>query len=296
MEELDLKNKKLSFIIPTYNEEKSIGKIVKKLLKVLPKISDDYEILVINDGSSDNTKKAAKEAGATDFSHPYNIGNGAAVKTGLRKAKGDIFVMMDGDGQHNPEDIPRLLKHIKEYDMVVGARGTSSEVKIHRSLANKAYNSLASYVTSFKVQDLTSGFRAIRSKIAKKYLHLLPNTFSYPSTITLATIMTGHSVKYVDIKTFYRSGKSKIKLMKDGMRFFLIITKIATLFSPLRIFMPISIAFFLFGTANYVYTYLMFKTFTNMSMLMYSTSIIIFMMGLVAEQIAQLRIEKSYEK
>jgi glycosyltransferase involved in cell wall biosynthesis len=293
LEESDLKNKKLSVIIPVYNEEKSVGKVVKKVIKVLSKISDDYEILVINDGSSDKTKKAAKDAGAFVFSHPYNIGNGAAVKTGLRKAKGDIFIMMDGDGQHNPEDIPRLLKHIKEYDMVVGARSTSSEVKIHRSLANKIYNSFATYITSFKIEDLTSGFRVIKAQIAKRYLHLLPNTFSYPSTITLATIMTGHSVKYVDIKTFYRSGKSKIRLLRDGVRFFLIITKIATLFSPLRIFMPISIFFFLFGTFNYIYTYLMYKTFTNMSMLMYSTSIIIFMMGLVAEQIAQLRIEKS---
>jgi glycosyltransferase involved in cell wall biosynthesis len=293
LKQLDIKNCKISVIVPTYNEEGNIGKVVRKLKDVVSKINDNFEILVINDGSTDNTKKAAKDAGATVISHPYNIGNGAAVKTGMRNAAGDIFILLDGDGQHNPDDIPKLLEHINDYDMIVGARNTSSEVKFHRKLANKIYNSLATYVTSFKIEDLTSGFRVIRAPLAKKYLHLLPNTFSYPSTITLATLMTGHSVKYVRIKTFYRSGKSKIKLLQDGTRFFLIITKVATLFSPLRIFLPISFLFFTFGSINYAYTYLTSKAFTNMSMLLYSTSIIIFMMGLVAEQIAQLRIEES---
>ncbi|MFC1855676.1 glycosyltransferase family 2 protein, partial [Thermodesulfobacteriota bacterium] len=228
--EIDVSKCKISVIIPVYNEAKRIPKVVKHVLEVLPTITENYEVFVINDGSTDDTKNAAEGAGATVISHPYNIGNGAAVKTGLRAASGDILIMLDGDGQHNPEDIHELVKYIKNYDMVVGARGTTSEVRLHRKIANKIYNSFATYVASFPIEDLTSGFRVIRAPIAKKFLHLLPNTFSYPSTITLATLITGQSVKYVKIKTFYRSGKSKIKLIKDGARFFLIITKIATLF------------------------------------------------------------------
>jgi glycosyltransferase involved in cell wall biosynthesis len=289
---IDIKNAKITVIIPTYNEEINIVKVVTKVNDVMTTLGNDFEIIVVNDGSTDGTKKSAEEAGARVISHPYNIGNGAAVKTGLRNADGDIFVLLDGDGQHNPDDIPGLLEHISEYDMVVGARGTTSEVTFHRKLANKIYNSFASYMTAFKIEDLTSGFRVIRSHIARKFVNLLPNTFSYPSTITLATLMTGHSVKYVKIKTFYRGGKSKIKLLKDGTRFFLIITKVATLFSPLRIFLPMSFIFFVLGSLNYLYTYMLNQTFTNMSMLMYATSVIIFMMGLVAEQVAQLRTEK----
>ncbi len=293
MRRLNVEKSKISVIIPTYNEDMNIAAVIKKIKKVMATVADDCNIYVINDGSTDNTAAVAKKAGATVISHPYNIGNGAAVKTGLRNVPGDIFILMDGDGQHNPEDIPKLIEHISEYDMVVGARSDKSEVRAHRKIANKMYNSLATYISSFKVEDLTSGFRVIRAKIARKYIYLLPNTFSYPSTITLAAIMTGHSVKYVKIKTFYRGGKSKIKLIKDGTRFFLIITKIATLFSPLRIFLPTSLIFFILGTVNYMYTYFASRTFTNMSMLLYSTAVIIFMMGLVAEQIAQLRIEKS---
>lgn len=296
MKELDIKKCKISIIIPTYHEEENIGKVVKKIDNVMSAINEDYEIFVINDGSTDNTEQAAKDAGATVISHPYNIGNGAAVKTGIRNADGDILIFLDGDGQHNPDDIPRLLEHINRYDMVVGARSSGSEVKIHRKLANMIYNSLATYVTSFNIQDLTSGFRAIRAPLAKKFVSLLPNTFSYPSTITLATLMSGHSLKYVSIKTFYRSGKSKIKLIKDGTRFFLIIAKISTLFSPFKIFLPISFLMFMIGVVWYAYTYFTHGTFTNMGMLLFTTSVIIFMMGLVAEQIAQLRLEKSGNK
>ncbi len=292
MEEFNVKNSKLSIIIPTYNEEMNIVPVIKKLKKLLRTICKDFEILVINDGSTDNTKIAAEKAGAEVISHPYNIGNGAAVKTGMRAATGDIFIMMDGDGQHNPDDIPKLLEHIKMYDMVVGARSSGSEVKIHRKLANMIYNSFATYITKFKIEDLTSGFRVIRGELARRFVNLLPNTFSYPSTITLATLLTGHSVKYIKVKTFYRGGKSKIKLLQDGARFFFIITKIATLFSPLRIFLPISLLSFMLGTLNYAVTFFTTHRFSNMSGLLYSTAVIIFMMGLVAEQIAQLRVDR----
>ena len=223
---------KVSIILPTYNEEGNIAGIIRSISETKNR---DYEIIVVDDGSTDETAKIAKVEGANVISHPYNIGNGAAIKTGIRNAKGDIVVLMDGDGQHNPADIPRLLEHIDKYDMVVGARTGDSHSSFSRRLANQIYNIFASYVTSFKIDDLTSGFRAIKKEVALKFLYLLPNTFSYPTTITLAFLKAGKSIKYVPIKTLERKGKSKIQPVNDGIRFLLIITKIATIFSPFRI-------------------------------------------------------------
>lgn len=278
----------VTVIIPAYNEEQSVGKTVTRLKTLYP----EFEILVVDDGSTDDTLKVAMEAGANVWPHPYNIGNGAAVKTGLRCAKGEWVVMMDADGQHNPEDIAKLLEHKDQFDMVVGARGKSSETSFHRDLANTFYNYFASYVTKFKIKDLTSGFRLMRLSTVKQYIYLLPNTFSYPSTITMAYLRSGRSVKYVPVKTSARTGKSKIKLAQDGVRFLLIITKIATLFSPLRVFLPISSLLFLVGVGYYFYTFLSSNRFTNMSALLINSSLIVFMIGLVAEQISQMRYDK----
>jgi len=233
--------------------------------------------------------REAMEAGASVWPHPYNIGNGAAVKTGLRNASGEWVLMMDADGQHDPGDIARLLEHKDKYDMVVGARTRESDTSKHRDLANYIYNKLASYVCTFQILDLTSGFRLVRKKTALQFLNLLPNTFSYPSTITMAFLRSGHTIKYVPIKTHKRAGKSKIKLFRDGSRFFLIITKIATLYSPLRVFLPVSFFCFIAGFAYYLYTFITTHRFSNMSAVLLTTSIIIFMMGLVSEQITQLR-------
>jgi len=291
---VDKKTKvKTSIVIPAFNEELSIADLVTRLKK---QFRDDTEIIVVDDGSRDQTAALAANAGAIVVTHPYNKGNGAAVKTGIRAANGDVVVLMDGDGQHDVKDINRLLQHLPEYDMVVGARNSDSEVTMHRKLANKIYNAFASYVAKFEVKDLTSGFRAINRKYLIRYLYLLPNTFSYPTTITLAFLRSGHSVKYVPIKTRYRQGKSKIKLLSDGTRFFLIITKIATLFSPFRIFLPVSAFFFTVGTGYYSYTFVTQHHFTNMAMLLLMTSVIVFMLGLIAEQIAQLRFERSEEE
>jgi glycosyltransferase involved in cell wall biosynthesis len=285
-----MNNKNVSIIIPAYDEEETIGEVIEGIKALYP----EFEIIVINDGSSDNTAQAAKDAGALVYSHPYNIGNGASIKSGIRFASGRILVFMDGDGQHDPKDVKNMLEYFPDYDMVVGARAKGNQASWGRALANKIYNWLASYVAKFPVQDLTSGFRAVRSEIAHHFLYLLPNTYSYPTTITLGVLRSGRSVKYVPINTRNREkGKSKIKLFRDGIRFFLIIAKICTLYSPFRIFLPISVLMFLLGLSYYLYTFIAWGRFTNMSALLFTTSILIFMMGLISEQICQMRFERS---
>jgi len=280
----------VSILIPAYNEAQIIGDVVTRINKLYP----DFEIIVINDGSTDNTADVAQDAGALVYSHPYNIGNGAAIKSGIRFASGKILVFMDGDGQHDPQDIEKMLHYFPDYDMVVGARSKGNQASWGRALANKIYNWLASYVAKFPIQDLTSGFRAVRSEIAHKFLYLLPNTYSYPTTITLGVLRGGRSVKYVPINTQGRKkGKSEIRVFRDGIRFFLIIAKICTLYSPFRIFLPVSIIMFLLGLSYYIYTFIVWGRFTNMSALLFTTSILIFMMGLISEQICQMRFERS---
>ena len=280
---------KVSVIIPVYNEGNTIADLVAKIKSCYP----DFEIIVIDDGSIDNTADAAQKAGARVYSHPYNIGNGAAVKSGIRVAAGDIFVFLDGDGQHDPEDIAELLRYFPQFDMVVGARSMGGQASLGRALGNKAYNWFASYVAKFPIKDLTSGFRAVKSNIAKSFVYLLPNTYSYPATITLGVLRGGMSVKYVPIKMRKRkTGKSNIKVVHDGVRFFMIITKICTLYSPMRVFLPVSFLMFMLGISNYLYTYIMRSRFTNMSVFLFVTGIIIFMMSLISEQICQMRFER----
>lgn len=275
----------VTILLPAYNEEQAIGATIHKIKELYP----DFEVLVVDDGSTDNTLQVAMDAGANVWPHPYNIGNGAAIKSGLRVARGDWIIMMDADGQHDPADISRLLEHKERYEMVVGARSKGSETSWYRDAANIIYNIFASYVTKFKVEDLTSGFRLMKTETAKDFVYLLPNTFSYPSTLTMAYLRSGRSVKYIPIKTRYRLGKSKIKLVQDGTRFLLIITKIASLFSPLRVFLPVSVVLFSSGLGYYLYTFSTNGRFTNMSALLLNSSLIIFMIGLVAEQISQMR-------
>ena len=284
-----MNTEKVSVIIPVYNEDQTIGNLVSKIKSCYP----DFDVIVIDDGSSDNTAEAARKAGASVYSHPYNIGNGAAVKSGIRVADGDILVFLDGDGQHNPEDIAELLRHFPQFDMVVGARSLGDQASLGRGLANKAYNWFASYVAKFPIKDLTSGFRAVKSNIAKSFVYLLPNTYSYPATITLGVLRGGMSVKYVPFKMQKRkTGKSNIKMFQDGVRFFMIITRICTLYSPMRVFLPVSFTMFILGVANYLYTYIAHNRFTNMSVFMFVSAIIVFMMSLISEQICQMRFER----
>jgi glycosyltransferase involved in cell wall biosynthesis len=280
----------ISIILPAYNEAATIGTVVSKIKMLYP----NSEVIVVNDGSRDNTAEVAENAGAIIYSHPYNIGNGAAVKSGIRIASGDIIVLMDGDGQHDPQDIQEFLKYFPDYDMVVGSRIKGGQASFLRAFGNKLFNRLAAYVTKFKIEDLTSGFRAVKADIARDLLYLLPNTYSYPTTITLGVLRSGRSLKYIPLNVQTRKeGKSKIRAFRDGVRFFIIIAKICTLYSPFRIFLPISFLLFVFGLLNYMFTYFTRGRFTNMSALLFSTSIIIFMMGLVSEQICQMRFERS---
>lgn len=281
---------KVSIILPAKNESGAIGQTITQI-KQLGLVD---EILVINDGSTDHTKEVAEQAGATVVSHPYSKGNGAAIKTGARLAVGDIIIFMDADGQHDPADIPQLLAKINDgYDLVVGARQKGSQASIGRGIANGLYNGIASYMTEHKVEDLTSGFRAVRAEKFREFIYLLPNGFSYPTTSTMAFFRAGYSVTYVPIHAARRIGTSHIKPIKDGMRFFIIIFKIATLFSPLKMFVPFAVLLFLMATGWYGYTLYDFGRFTNMSALLYTGSIMIFLMGLISEQITALMYKDS---
>ncbi len=279
----------VSVIIPAYNEAESIGAVVGAIRALYP----DFEIIVIDDGSRDETSAAALAAGAKVYAHPYNIGNGAAVKSGIRVAEGEYLVMMDADGQHDPAEIGTLLADLPAYDMVVGARTLRGQASLGRAVGNRLYSWFASYVAKFPVQDLTSGFRAIKADLAKSFLYLLPNTYSYPTTITLGVLRSGRSLKYVPIEARPRKrGSSQIKLARDGARFFMIIVRICTLYSPMRVFLPVSFSMFLLGLGWYLHTFLSDGRFTNMSALLFTTSIVIFMMSLVSEQISQMRFER----
>jgi glycosyltransferase involved in cell wall biosynthesis len=284
-----MSNPKISIVIPAYNEAEYIGDVVGKIRSLHP----DAEVIVIDDGSQDKTAERAVLAGAAVYCHPYNIGNGAAIKSGIRVAGGDIMVFMDADGQHDPADIHKLLAGIPDYDMVVGARSLKGQASFKRAFGNKVFNWLASYVAKFPIQDLTSGFRAVKADVARSFAYLLPNTYSYPTTITLGVLRSGRALKYVPIEAQRRQkGKSHIKLVHDGVRFFMIIIRICTLYSPMRVFLPVSLSMFAVGVARYIYTFITEGRFTNMSALMFVTSIIIFMMSLISEQVCQMRFER----
>ncbi|MGZ8195210.1 MAG: glycosyltransferase family 2 protein [Methylosarcina sp.] len=275
----------ISIVLPAKNEAASL----KLLLPQIKQIFHSAEILVINDGSSDETAKIAAEEGARVISHPYSQGNGAAIKTGARHAAGDLLVFMDSDGQHNPEDIPALLDLLNHgYDMVVGARNPKTHASWFRRLANAFYNRLASIMTGHKIEDLTSGFRAVKADKFRKFLYLLPNGFSYPTTCTMAFFRSGFPVAYIPIHAGRREGKSHIRLLKDGIRFFIIILRIGTLFSPMRLFLPISGSIFIMGMAYYGYTFFTSGRFTNMSALLLLSSLLIFLIGIISEQISSL--------
>jgi len=284
----------VSIILPAKNEAESLD----KLLPVLRKNFPEEEIIVVNDGSTDNTVELCKQNQVTVITHIYSMGNGAAIKTGARNASGDILMFMDADGQHNPEDINRLLEKIHEgYDMAVGARQLNTHASLLRKIGNTIYNKLASIMTGYPIEDLTSGFRAARAWHFRKFLYLLPNKFSYPTTSTMAFFRSGLPVAYVPINAMSRAdkGQSHIRLFHDGFRFLIIIVKIGALFSPMRFFLPISGLLFFTGLAYYGYTYYNFERLTNMTAVLFLASLFTFLIGIVSEQISALHYKDIHE-
>jgi glycosyltransferase involved in cell wall biosynthesis len=278
--------KNLSIILPARNEASSLRILLPELVAILP----SAEIIVVNDGSDDDTPSVCAEFPVRVVSHPYPKGNGAAVKSGARAANGDVLIFMDADGQHKPEDIPALLEKFAEgYDMVVGARQSGSHANAHRAVANDVFSRFATWMVQQPVEDLTSGFRVVKASKFRKFIYLLPNGFSYPTTITMSFFRAGFSIAYLPIHTPRRAtGKSHIRPIRDGVRFLLIIIKIGTLYSPQKLFLPISGGFFLTGLGYYLYTYLSEGRFTNMSALLFISAILTFLIGVVSEQISAL--------
>jgi glycosyltransferase involved in cell wall biosynthesis len=279
----------VSIILPARNEAKHLESLLPRLKSVAQELKREVEIVVVDDGSTDGTRALGAAHGVRVLSHPYPCGNGAAVKTGARAARGELLAFMDADGQHDPELLPGLLAKLDDgYDMAVGARTAGDHAGLHRFAANALYNRFASWMVGRPVLDLTSGLRVARAEKFRRFLHLLPNGFSYPTTITMSFFRCGYPVSYVPVEVHRRIGRSHIRLFRDGVRFLLIIFKIGTLYSPLKLFVPISAGFFLSGLGYYLYTYLAWHRFTNMSALLFITSVLVFVLGLLSEQITLL--------
>lgn len=275
----------LSIILPAKNESQGLSQLLEEIKSQFP----EAELIVVNDGSTDNTEEIATRYATKVINHPYSLGNGAAIKSGARSATRENLVFMDADGQHKPSDIPKLLDLLNQgYEMAIGARGLESHASFPRRIANIIFNRFASLMTGVQILDLTSGFRAVNADKFKKFLYLLPNGFSYPTTITIAFLRTGYPISYTPIEALMRSGKSKISPLQDGIKFLMIILKVSSLFSPLRLFLPISLAVFFMGISYYAYTFVTIHRLTNMSTTLFISALLIFLIGIIAEQISSL--------
>ena len=274
----------VTIIIPAHNEEEGIADVIDGIKQ----LNTGYEIIVVDDGSTDSTYKLASETGVKVIRHPYNKGYGAALKTGIRNAEADIVLFVDADGQHKPSDIKKLIQYIGEYDMVVGARTKKSKISLLRRPGKKVLGITANYLAGMRIPDLNSGFRALKTIVALEFMHILPNSFSFSTTITLALITAGYSVKYVPIEAPERVGKSKIKPFRDGFRFILMIVRTISLFNPLKIFLPISLLLFLSGVSYLIYEVIVYVDISDTSLLLIISSLLIFLFGILSDQVSVL--------
>ena len=279
----------VTIVIAAFNEGMTIGGVVERTRAVCP----DAEILVVDDASSDDTADQAEAAGARVIRRPYNLGQGAGIKTGVRAATGDVVVLLDGDGQHDPADIPRLLEPIGAYDLVIGQRDRAGQQNTVRWLGNSALNRLGSYLVGIQMRDLTSGFRAMRRNVMLDVLHLLPNQYSWSTTSALAFAKAGFHVCFEPIVVRRReTGKSSQKLMRNGIRFLLIMLRVSTLFSPLRIFFPMFVLLQLLALVGYIWSVAAGSPKLHLppsTVMFFLGGLLVFAFGLISEQIAHLR-------
>ena len=283
----------ITVVLPARNEATGLTTLLPRLKALLP----EAELLVVDDGSTDETASIGKHWGAVCIQHPYSLGNGAAIKAGARAARGKTLIMLDADGQHNPDDIPRLLARYAEgYAMVVGARAPATHASRWRRLANGIYNRFASYMVGRKIEDLTSGFRVVDAHTFRRFLYLLPNGFSYPTTSTMAFFRSGLPVAYVPVAARQRAGRSHIRMFQDGLRFLLIILKVGTLFSPMRLFLPLSACLFALASSYYAWTFVHYHQFTNMSALLFTASMLTFLFGIVSELVSSLHYRETDQR
>ncbi len=275
----------VSVVIPAMNEAGAIASVVAGLREA----ATWHEVIVVDDGSSDGTGEQAASAGARVIRHPYNKGNGAAVKTGIRAATGEYLMIIDADGQHQPADAVRLVSKLGDYDLVVGARTSETQATLTRRIGNNVLNGLASYLTQHRIPDLTSGFRAARLSHLREFITLLPNGFSTPTTTTLSFLRAGYNVAFEPIEARTRIGVSKIRLTRDGPKFLLIMLRVMTIFSPLRVFLPIAAVSFLLGASYAAWTVVTRSDVTDSSVLLIVLAVLIVLVGLVSEQVSALR-------
>ena len=282
---------RVSVIIPAYNEAGSIGDVVMRI-KAQPDLSPS-EIIVVDDGSSDDTAVRALEAGARVVRHPYNLGNGASVKSGAATATGDVLVFMDADGQHLPKDIGKLLAHLGQYDMVVGARTGDSDVSRFRAAGNRMLISVAQFLVGRKIDDLTSGFRAVKRECFEEFSHLFPQGYSYPTTITMALFSSGRFVKYVPLSSIRRrqGGTSNIQPFRDGLRFLFIMLRMIILFNPFKVFLPFAAFFLGVGLFNGLHDAWVLQKITASSMLALILGFFLLFFGVMTDQISRTRRE-----
>ncbi|MDZ7859562.1 MAG: glycosyltransferase family 2 protein [Candidatus Krumholzibacteriota bacterium] len=285
-----MNSKKISIVIPAYNEEDGL---VRALGGLMPMATDKgWEVIVVNDGSSDRTADVVLQHEAKLVSHPYNKGYGASLKTGIRNAAGQIIVIMDSDGQHDAADIEKLLIHMENYEMVVGAR--SKDVLI-RAPGKKLLSIVANFLTGIKIPDLNSGFRAFYKDTVKSFMHFCPNGFSFSTTITLAFLREGFGVKYIPIEAEARVGRtSSVKFFRDGYKAFLLIIRVIVLFNPLKVFVPASLGLFFLGVLFTLYGIIAFGRAPNTGILIILSSVILFFMGILADQVSSIRRERRF--